>query len=114
VSKLRNAPYRSGRTEAWIKTKCLQTARYEVIGYKNGATSLYLAKRDGKDLVYVGKAGTDFTNSMILELAHLMKLITLAEVEYRDITSDGLLRHTTFRGLYASRTAKKPLVAKFK
>jgi ATP-dependent DNA ligase len=36
-----------------------------------------------------------------------------AEVEYRDITTDGLLRHTTFRGLYASRTAKKAL-AKFK
>ena len=32
----------------------------------------------------------------------------------RDITTDGLLRHTTFRGLYASRAAKKPLVAKFK
>jgi len=26
VSKVRNAPYRSGRTEAWIKTKCLQIA----------------------------------------------------------------------------------------
>jgi bifunctional non-homologous end joining protein LigD len=137
VSKLRDAPYRSGRTEAWIKVKCLQTARYEVIGYKNGATSLYLGKREGKDLVYVGKAGTGFTNSMILELARLMKPITVAksplsklpdrknkidkwaapkywaEVEYRDITSDGLLRHTTFRGLYASRTAKKPLIAKF-
>ena len=74
---------------------------------------------------------TGFTNSMILELARLMKPITLAktplakvpdrknkidhwaapkywaEVEYRAITSDGLLRHTTFRGLYASRTAKK-------
>jgi ATP-dependent DNA ligase len=37
-----------------------------------------------------------------------------AEVEYRDLTADGLLRHTTFRALYASRTAKKPLVAKFK
>jgi ATP-dependent DNA ligase len=37
-----------------------------------------------------------------------------AEVEYRDITTDGLLRHTTFCGLYASRAAKKPLVAKFK
>jgi ATP-dependent DNA ligase len=37
-----------------------------------------------------------------------------AEVEYRDITSDGLLRHTTFRGLYESKTAKEPLVAKFK
>ena len=138
VSKLRNAPYKSGRTENWIKVKCLQVARYEVIGYKNGATSLYLAKREGKDLLYVGKAGTGFTNSMILELARLLKPITLAksplskmpdrknkidkwaapkywaEVEYRDITTDGLLRHTTFRGLYASRTAKKPLVAKFK
>jgi bifunctional non-homologous end joining protein LigD len=118
--------------------KCLQIARYEVIGYKNGATSLYLGRREGKDLLYVGKAGTGFTNSMILELARLLKPITLAksplaktpdcknkidkwaapkywaEVEYRDITSDGLLRHTTFRGLYASRTAKKPVVAKFK
>ena len=28
VSKLRNAPYRSGRTESWIKVKCLQVARY--------------------------------------------------------------------------------------
>ena len=100
--------------------------------------SLYLVKREGKDLLYVGKAGTGFTNSMILELARLLKPITLAksplstmpdrknkidkwtapkywaEVEYRDITTDGLLRHTTFRGLYASRAAKKPLVAKFK
>ena len=40
-----------------------------MIGYKNGATSLYLAKREGKDLLYVGKAGTGFTNTMILELA---------------------------------------------
>ena len=31
---------------------------------------------------------------------------------YRDITPDGMLRHTTFRGLYASRAANKPLVAK--
>jgi bifunctional non-homologous end joining protein LigD len=138
VSKVGNSPYRSGRSEAWIKAKCLQIARYEVIGYKAEAASLYLAKRDGKDLVYVGKAGTGFSNSMILELARLLKPITLAkmplakkpdrknkidhwaapkywaEVEYRDITSDGLLRHTTFRGLYATRTSKKPLVGKFK
>lgn len=138
VSKLRDSPYRSERTEAWIKIKCVQIARYEVIGYKDGATSLYLAKREGKDLIYVGKAGTGFTNSMILELAKLMKPITLtkmplakkpdrknkidhwaapkywAEVEFRDITADGLLRHVTFRGLYTSRNAKQPLVAKFK
>jgi bifunctional non-homologous end joining protein LigD len=137
VSKFKGAPYKSERNESWIKVKCLRTARYEVIGYKKGATSLYLARREGKDLIYVGKAGTGFTNSMILKLAGLLKPITLdkmplaekpnrknkidhwaapkywAEVEYRDITTDGLLRHTTFRGLYASKTAKKPLIAKF-
>ena len=137
VSKLRDAPYRSGRSEAWIKVKCLQVARFEVIGFKSGATSLYLAKREGKDLVYVGKAGTGFTTTMILELARLLKPITLdkmplakkpdrknkidhwaapkywAEVEYRDITTDGLLRHVTFRGLYSTKAAKKPIVAKF-
>jgi hypothetical protein len=64
VSKLRNAPYKSGRTEHWIKVKCLQVARYEVVGYKNGATSLYLARRQGKELLYVGKAGTGFTNTI--------------------------------------------------
>jgi bifunctional non-homologous end joining protein LigD len=98
----------------------------------------YLAKREGNGLLYVGKAGTGFTNSMISELARLMKPITLdkmafgrkpdrknkidkwaapkylAEVEYRDITTVGLLRHVMFRGLYDCRTAKKPLVAKFK
>ena len=40
--------------------KCLQVERYEVIGYKNGATSLYLAKRECKDLVYGGEAGTGY------------------------------------------------------
>jgi bifunctional non-homologous end joining protein LigD len=138
ISKSKIAPYKSERNESWVKVKCSQTARYEVIGYKNGATSLYLAKRDGKDLIYVGKAGTGFTQSMIIQLHKLMKPITLAEmplakkpdrknkidnwaapkywaeVEYRDITTDGLLRHTTFKGLYESKKSKTPLVAKFK
>jgi bifunctional non-homologous end joining protein LigD len=137
ISKFKGAPYRSERNESWLKVKCSRTARYEVIGYKSGATSLYLAKREGKDLIYVGKAGTGFTQKMISELARLMKPITLdkmpvakrpdrknkidhwaapkywAEVEYRDITTDGLLRHTTFKGLYDNKKSKKPLVGKF-
>ena len=57
-SKSKIAPYKSERNESWLKIKCSQTARYEVIGYKNGVTSLYLAKREGKDLIYVGKAAS--------------------------------------------------------
>jgi bifunctional non-homologous end joining protein LigD len=136
ISKLRDAPYRSGRSEAWLKAKCLQTGRYEVIGYKKGATSLYLGRREGKDFLYAGKAGTGYTNAMLIELGKLMRPITRkkspltkkanhkidhwvepkywAEVEYRDITAHGHLRHVTFRGLYETARAKKPLVAKFK
>jgi ATP-dependent DNA ligase len=107
-----------------------------LLSYKEGATSLYLGKREGREFFYAGKAGTGYTNKMIGDLYRLMKPITLqkmpltkkpkgkkidkwveprywAEVEYRDITADGLLRHVTFRGLYESKQAKKPLVAKF-
>jgi bifunctional non-homologous end joining protein LigD len=80
VSKFKGAPYKSERNESWVKVKCLQTGRYEVIGYKKGATSLYLAKREGKDLIYVGKAGTGFTNTMILELAGLLRPITVEKM----------------------------------
>jgi ATP-dependent DNA ligase len=37
-----------------------------------------------------------------------------AEIGYSDITADGLLRHVTFKGLYETRTAKRPIVAKFR
>ena len=105
-------------------------ASNEPVGDKRriGAVKPYLCRQ----------AGTGFTNSMILELAALLKPITVekmplakkpdrknkidhwaapkywAEVEYRDITTDGLLRHTTFKGLYDSKKSKKPLVTKFK
>ena len=53
--------------------------------YKRGVTSLYLAKREGNDLVYVGKAGTGFTQSIILELNRLMKPITLPQMPLNKI-----------------------------
>jgi bifunctional non-homologous end joining protein LigD len=136
ISKFKGAPYRSGRSEAWLKAKCLQVGRYEVIGYKNGVTSLYLGRREGDEFLYAGKAGTGYTNQMIIELGKLIKPITRkkspltkkathkidcwvepkywAEVAYRDITAHGHLRHVTFRGLYSTQKAKQPLVAKFR
>jgi bifunctional non-homologous end joining protein LigD len=137
ICKVRDAPYRSGRSELWLKIKCIRKARYEVIGYKNGASSLYLARREGKDLVYVGKAGTGFTNSMILDLAKLLKPITVEKMPPREearpqeqdrqlgypeiLGGDRIQRHHCRRlassryiqGLYESRTAKQPIVAKF-
>jgi ATP-dependent DNA ligase len=57
-SKNAQAPYRSDRNEAWLKIKTLQKGKFSVIGFVKdltGVAALYRGKREGKDLVYMGK-----------------------------------------------------------
>jgi ATP-dependent DNA ligase len=61
VLKRADAPYRSERTEAWQKIKVVQKGKFPVIGFikdPTGLAALYLGKKEGKDLVYMGKVGT--------------------------------------------------------
>ncbi|MGX5846922.1 ATP-dependent DNA ligase [Mesorhizobium sp. PL10] len=55
VSKRRNSPYRSGESDAWVKTKCWDVDRLDLIGVKReaGKQTEGLFAKDGK---YVGKA----------------------------------------------------------
>jgi bifunctional non-homologous end joining protein LigD len=58
VSKRADAPYRS---EAWLKIKTVMKGKFPVIGFvkdPTGVAALYLGKREGKELVYMGKVGT--------------------------------------------------------
>lgn len=52
VSKRSDAPYRSGRTESWLKVKCLRRERFVVIGFApesgGGIAKLRLARQDGR------------------------------------------------------------------
>ena len=34
VSKLRDAPYRSGRNETWLKVKCLQRDEFAIVAFE--------------------------------------------------------------------------------
>ena len=73
-----------------------------------------------KDLTYVGKVGTGFSQKSAIALRRQLDLITVpkapikmprkkntiwvepklvAKVEYRDITDDGMLRHPSFKSL---------------
>jgi ATP-dependent DNA ligase len=64
VSKRADAPYRSERTEAWLKIKTVQKGKFPVFGFvkdPTGVAALYLGKREGKDLVYMGKVGTGWS-----------------------------------------------------
>jgi bifunctional non-homologous end joining protein LigD len=128
VSKRKDSPYRSGRTDTWIKVKCNKSDSYPVIAFveKLGAkprriASLYLGRWEGDRLLYAGKAQTGFTNVQLYEVrerldplirkssplgipvkkpkATWVEPLVEAEVQYSGFTSDGLLRAPVFRGL---------------
>jgi len=66
VSKRADAPYRSERTESWLKIKTVQKGKFPVIGFikdPTGVAALYLGKREGKDPVYTGKVGTGWNRT---------------------------------------------------
>ncbi len=124
ISKNAEAPYRSERNGAWIKVKCLQRGTFPVIGFvkdPTGIAALHLARQQGNDLVYVGKVGTGWSRTVSSEIRKELDSVVsgestlakpirdpkatwvepkfLAEVEYRDITADGILRAASFKGL---------------
>jgi bifunctional non-homologous end joining protein LigD len=124
ISKKADAPYRSERTEAWQKIKNVMKGKFPVIGFvkdPTGVAALYLGKKEGKDLVYMGKVGTGWTRTISSQIRKQLDTVVspkskltkqvkkpratwvepkfFADVEYRDITSEGLLRQSSFKRL---------------
>jgi bifunctional non-homologous end joining protein LigD len=124
VLKNAQAPYRSDRNEGWLKIKTVQQGKFPVIGFvkdPSGVAALYLGKREGKDLVYMGKVGTGWSRTVSSQIRKQLDTVVspkskltkpikkpkatwveptfFADVEYRDITSEGLLRQSSFKGL---------------
>lgn len=67
VSKNAQAPYRSDRNEGWLKVKTVRQGKFPIIGFvkdPSGVAALYLGKREGKDLVYMGKVGTGWSRTV--------------------------------------------------
>jgi bifunctional non-homologous end joining protein LigD len=124
ISKNASAPYRSGRNEAWLKIKTIQKGKFPVIGFvkdPSGVAALYLGKKEGNDLVYMGKVGTGWSRTVSSQIRKQLDTVVspkskltkpirkpkatwveptfVADVEFRDITSEGLLRASSFKGL---------------
>ncbi len=67
ISKRADWPYRSERSEAWLKIKTVQKGKFPLVGFvkdPTGVAALYLGKQDGKDLVYMGKVGTGWSRTV--------------------------------------------------
>ena len=104
--------------------KTSQRGKFPVIGFvkaPTGVAALYLGKREGDDLVYMGKVGTGWSRTVSSQIRKQLDTVIspqskltkpikkpkatwvepsfTAEVEYRDITSEGLLRQSSFKGL---------------
>ena len=129
VSKRADAPYRSERTEAWQKIKTVMKGKFPIVGFikdPSGVAALYLGKRDGKGLVYMGKVGTGWSRTVSSQIRKQLETVVspktkltkpvrkpkatwvepkfFADIEYRDITSEGLLRASSFKGLGTSKS----------
>jgi bifunctional non-homologous end joining protein LigD len=74
ISKNRDSPYRSGRGNTWLKSKCSERQEFIICGYVPSATarkaigSLVLGYYHKKELVHAGRVGTGFTSRVAEEL----------------------------------------------
>ena len=78
VSKLKSAPYHSGRSRDWIKSKCLERQEFVVGGFVPSTTSrtaigsLVLGVFEAGKLRHVGRVGTGFTQRVAADLYTLL------------------------------------------
>ena len=67
VSKLSTAPYRSGRSKSWLKSKCVDSFELVIAGYVPSTTqrkavgALALAQYEKGKLTYAGRVGSGFS-----------------------------------------------------
>ena len=125
VAKRADAPYRGGRSPAWLKLRTLRTEDFVVVGFtaprgsRTGLGALHLARYVGDELRYAGRAGSGLSDR---DLALLRKALEaerrptppcaavpkeaakstwveprrVCEVRFTEWTADGLLRQPVF------------------
>jgi bifunctional non-homologous end joining protein LigD len=83
ISKRKDLPYRAGRDDHWLKSKCVAQQEFIIVGYIPSTTaqslvgSLALAYFEDKKLTYAGRVGTGWSLALAKTLRErLEKLVT--------------------------------------
>jgi len=130
IGKKIDSVYSGSRNGDWIKLKCDTRQEFVIGGYtlsdkkKSGISSLILGIYEGHDLIYVGRAGTGFSERTMKDLESRFKGLKrdtspfkhppeekkneritwlepalAAEIKFAEWTEENLLRQASFKGL---------------
>lgn len=135
VSKRRGQPYVTGRSFDWVKTKCMKRQEFVIGGFtepkgaRGSVGALLVGVYEGDRLRYAGKVGTGFGHATAADLRRRLEALAratspfgdpvkplprdvhwatpklLAEISFTEMTSDGKLRHPSFKGLRDDKPA---------
>ncbi len=135
IAKQADAPYATGRTDRWLKFKCEAGQELVIVGWTEPTGSrvaigaLLLGYHDGEELVYAGKVGTGFSESVLRDLhgrlsklgvaepactsgklptkgVHWVRPELVAEVAFTEWTKANQLRHPRYLGLRTDKAAR--------
>jgi bifunctional non-homologous end joining protein LigD len=136
VAKKKDSFYSPGiRTREWLKIKNHKSQEAIIAGFTEPKGSrlhfgsLLLAQYKNKKLIYIGHAGTGFSDNTLSELMKKMKLLItnkspfdfpvsangpvtwikpklVCEISYTEITNDGIMRHPVYKGLRPEKKSK--------
>ncbi|HET9953336.1 MAG TPA: non-homologous end-joining DNA ligase [Polyangiaceae bacterium] len=137
VCKRADGVYHPGRHHSWLKIKCTKSGEFLICGFtepegsRQGVGGLLLGRYRNGELVFRGSVGTGhgwtaeflselrrgletlrqsdcpFSNKPPVPRAKWVRPALVCEVSYVEITTDGSLRHPSFRGFRPDKSARE-------